>query len=257
MTTVYDNIGGSYRKTRDADPRIVDLLVDALDTKPPGAIIEIGAGTGNYANALAESGYRLTALEPSATMRAQAKPHPGVSWKDGLAENLPYKDRAFDAAIMVLSAHHFSDLPLALSEALRVTRFGRLVMFTFDPDLDPDFWLFKYFPAFRIQMRQTFPPLNKIAEISGCSLKVHRFPLPNDLRDHFAASGWNRPEIYLDPDYRAGISSFSLTSQKEVEGGLLRLGTDLSDGTWDAQYGRLRDRSCYDAGYVCLQLTRK
>jgi len=241
--------------TRGSDARIVDLLVKAIGIDPPGSIIEIGAGTGNYAYALAELGYKITALEPSDTMRGQAKPHPRVSWKDGLAEKLPFEDSAFDAAIMVMAAHHFSDLTLALSEALRVTRFGRLIMFTFDPDLDQNFWLFNYFPTFRTQMRQTFPPLNKIAEISGCRMTVQRFPLPNDLRDHFAASGWNRPEIYLDPKYRAGISSFFLTNQQEVASGLLRLSADLADGRWDDQFGRLRDQAYYDAGYVCLQLT--
>ena len=47
-------------------------LVRLLDLPADASIADIGAGTGNYANALAAAGYRVQAIEPSATMRAQA-----------------------------------------------------------------------------------------------------------------------------------------------------------------------------------------
>ena len=49
-------------------------------------IADIGAGAGNYAAALADRGYRVMAVEPSAAMRAQAAPHDNVTWISGSAE---------------------------------------------------------------------------------------------------------------------------------------------------------------------------
>jgi precorrin-6B methylase 2 len=69
---VYDTIGKDLNANRRNDPCLVAALSGQLRL-PPGALLaDIGAGTGNYANAMAAAGYQINAVEPSAAMRAQA-----------------------------------------------------------------------------------------------------------------------------------------------------------------------------------------
>lgn len=57
----------------------------ALLPPPPAAVIDIGAGTGRDAGALAARGYSVTAVEPTAAMRAHGQrlhPSPAIAWID-------------------------------------------------------------------------------------------------------------------------------------------------------------------------------
>ena len=71
-TSLYDKIGITYRQTRRADPRIVEKLITLLNLAAGTCIADVGAGTGNYSNALADAGFTVRAIEPSPIMRAQA-----------------------------------------------------------------------------------------------------------------------------------------------------------------------------------------
>lgn len=79
MTTEYDRIGKTYTSTRAADPRISQNLIELLKLPPNSSIIDIGAGSGNYSLALAEHGFRVTAVELSEIMRKQEKYRDGKS----------------------------------------------------------------------------------------------------------------------------------------------------------------------------------
>nr|WP_236117322.1 hypothetical protein [Hassalia byssoidea] len=76
--------------------------------------------------------------------------------------------------------------------------------------------------------------------------------LPHDLTDMFAASGWRRPEIYLNPEVRANISALALADASVVEEGVVKLKEDLSTGKWNAKYGEIRNLSEIDVGYRFL-----
>ena len=65
-------------------------------------------------------------------------------------------------------------------------------------------------------------------EAAGNTAEVYPFRLPHDLWDNFAAAGWRRPEVYLDPDVRAGMSAFALAKPRAVEEGVGRLRRDLA-----------------------------
>lgn len=72
--------------------------------------------------------------------------------------------------------------------------------------------------------------------------------------DNFAASGWRRPEIYLEESYRAGISSFASASPELVAEGVRKLAEDLDSGTWEARYVDLRELEVLDVGYLFLRV---
>ena len=61
----YDRIGFGYNQHRAAEPSVVQSLVRLLDLPVGSVIADVGAGTGNYSNALAGHGYKLYAIEPS------------------------------------------------------------------------------------------------------------------------------------------------------------------------------------------------
>ena len=251
--TLYDVIGKTYTQTRKADPRIAEKLLEILTSSPVSTIADIGAGTGSYATVLADYGYRILAIEPSATMRDQAMSNPNIQWSEGFAENIPLSDKVVDAVIVMLAIHHFSNYRQALKEIHRIVGNGQIVFFTCDPFVASNFWLNEYFPSFTKDLNSTFLPLPKLVQeikaIADSVVNVIPFSLPHDLSDSFAGVGWRRPELYLDGNIRSGISSFSKINDHELNSGLLRLGEDLESGRWDKKYGHLRQQSQYDIGY--------
>jgi SAM-dependent methyltransferase len=162
-------------------------------------------------------------------------------------------DRSADAAIIMLAFHHFPSYQQALQEIYRVTDGGRLVLFTYDPEMISSFWLTQYFPSFVADVKSTFLPIatltSEIESIINAAVNIVSFPLPHDLSDSFAAVGWSRPELYLDDRIRNGISSFAKITDDELDRGLSNLREDLETGGWDRKYGYLRQQTHHDVGY--------
>jgi SAM-dependent methyltransferase len=68
------------------------------------------------------------AVDPSESFVAAAQErHPGVSVQRAAAEELPFDDRAFDAALAQLVVHFMADPVIGLREMARVTRTGGVV----------------------------------------------------------------------------------------------------------------------------------
>lgn len=86
MSNVYDTqsqeLAGRYRSMSPGD--VHQAWLPLLDKRPPGLACDVGAGSGRDASWLAEKGWDVIAMEPSAGMReqAQAGSHPNVTWLD-------------------------------------------------------------------------------------------------------------------------------------------------------------------------------
>lgn len=258
MSSHYDTIGETYTTTRAADPRIRQRLLELLDVPAGSRLIDIGAGTGNYSNALAEAGFEVWAVEPSAVMRGQASPHERVHWVEGQAEDLCFENGEFAGAIMTLSLHHLADWRQGIKEALRVSGGGPLVIFAFDSEYKADFWLFDYFPQFIEIDRDWAPTMAELKqfveqELQG-SYERFPFPLPQDLVDHFMSADWANPDAYLREEFRRGISSFAKLNPDHLQAGLKRLADELVDGRWREKYGKLLELDEYDRGYLFLRI---
>lgn len=249
---LFDTIGETYTDTRQSDERIVALLVEYLGLDHGATVADIGAGTGNYSVALAKAGFRVFAVEPSSVMLRHARSHPLVEWREGCAENVPLPDASVDGVVSTLAVCHFSDVEKAISEMARITDTGPVVIFTFDRSFGRDTWMYEYFPFFWDTFDQ-YPYPDKLARIlaiaTGKETDIVPFPLPPDLRDHFAAAAWQNPERYLEDRYRENISSFQKADSGAVGQGIARLAEDLASGAWEKRHGAVLDQTELDAGY--------
>ena len=120
---LYDTIGATYTVTRRTEPRIAAQVWAALGDAR--TVLNVGAGTGSYE----PPDRNVLAVEPSALMRAQRRPD-AAPCLAGFAENLPFDDQSFDAAMAFSTIHHWQDPIAGLREMRRVAR--RVVVFAFD-----------------------------------------------------------------------------------------------------------------------------
>ena len=138
---LYDRIGRGYSTTRQTDPRLAQLIWDALGDAE--TVLNVGAGTGAYE----PSDRTVLAVEPSTVMLGQ-RPSNTAPAIQASAESLPFADNSFDAVMAVHTDHHWRDRRQGLRELRRVAR-RRVVLFNADPAEAERFWLTtEYLPAF-------------------------------------------------------------------------------------------------------------
>jgi ubiquinone/menaquinone biosynthesis C-methylase UbiE len=106
-----------------------DAVRSHLRPSPGMTLVDIGAGTGQFAVAFSEwFGLSVLAVEPSAAMRDQISRTPAVKVLEGSATALPLSDDSADAAWLSLVIHHIPDLAAAAHEIRRVLRPGAPVL---------------------------------------------------------------------------------------------------------------------------------
>jgi len=243
MSASYDTIGVNYSDLRKPDARIEAAIGDALG--PAQTVLNVGAGTGSYEPA----GRTVTALELSAEMISQrgAVAAPVVQ---GTAEDLPFADNAFDAAMAILTVHHWSDQEKGLKALRRVAR-DRVVLLTYDPSFR-GFWLADYFPGLVTLDEEQMPRMSDYAAWLG-PVEITAVPIPQDCTDGFLCAYWKRPAAYLDPRIRAAISSFWKIG--DLSEGLEKLAADLDSGAWAERHAGLHELDECDFGYRLVTTT--
>jgi len=128
---LYDTISTGYIPTRRPDARIAQHIHTALGDAQ--TIVNVGAGTGNYEPV----DRAVVAVEPSAEMIAK-RPQKPTTALQAAAENLPFPDGSFDAAMAVLTIHHWQNWRQGLAEMQRVAT--TQVILLFEPAMINQFW---------------------------------------------------------------------------------------------------------------------
>jgi SAM-dependent methyltransferase len=233
----YDIIGLDYAQLRKPDPRIAAAIQQALGQAE--TVLNVGAGTGSYEPV----DRRVTAVEPSREMIRQ-RGSSAAKAIQASADRLPFHDAAFDAAMAILTVHHWPDKEAGLHELRRVTR-GRIVLLTFDPAHRP--WLTDYLPELIRLDEAQLPAMSDYERWLG-PVQITPVLVPHDCTDGFLYAYWRRPGAYLDARIRSGSSSFWAIGGS-VESGLERLKQDLETGEWERRYAELLRLDAYDAGY--------
>ena len=232
----YERYGGGYALKRRPDPRIATMVHAALGTAR--TIINIGAGAGSY-----EPADRwVLAVEPAAAMRAQ-RPRGAAPAMRGFAEELPFDDKTFDAAMAMLTVHQWTDQRRGIAELRRVTR-GPIVVLTFDPVALREFWLHEYGPELTAGDEGRMPPIAALCEMLG-PCRVERVPMALDCQDGFTEAYYGRPEAFLDPQVRAAQSVWRFVESATQDRIVALLRDELGSGVWDRKYGHLRSQERY------------
>jgi SAM-dependent methyltransferase len=228
----YEAGGSGYAARRRTDPRIAALVHAALGDAV--TVVNVGAGAGSYE----PEDRDVTAVEPSASMRGQRPAHlaPAI---DAVAEDLPFADDSFDAAMASVTVHQWPDADQGLRELRRVSR-GPVVILTFDGDALKKFWLAEYAPELIAAERLRFPAISRIQAVLGGISVVTAVPVPIDCVDGFTEAYYARPEQFLDPAVRQSQSAWGFVDSAVADRYVARLRDDLESGVWDRRFGALR-----------------
>lgn len=228
----YERGGQQYARHRQTDPRIAAHIHSALGSAH--TVLNVGAGAGSYEP---QDRY-VVAVEPSAVMRAQRPDHLVPALR-GVADALPFDDGSFDAAMALVTVHHWPDIERGLRELRRVAR-GPVLVLTFDPAALDNFWNAHYFPELIAVERARYPPIELITGALGGPCDVLPIPVPFDCVDGFQEAFYGRPEAFLDPAVRKAQSAWGFLPTGLEAQLVERLATDLRTGDWDARYGEHR-----------------
>jgi SAM-dependent methyltransferase len=113
----YDRFMGRYSK------KLAAQMADLARVAAGQRVLDVGSGTGMLTDELLGRTENVSAIDPSepfvVTLRER---HPDLDVQLGAAEELPYEDGTFDAALAQLVVHFMSDPVRGLAEMARVTR---------------------------------------------------------------------------------------------------------------------------------------
>lgn len=239
---LYDQIGHGYARMRQEDPHLRQLIFDALGGA--ASVVNVGAGAGSYE----PRDRHVIAIEPSAVMAAQRPPHltPAIrAW----AAALPLHDGSVDAAMAVLSLHHWGDQrQQGVRELRRVSR-GPIVVVTIDPAVSRQMWLMRdYLPEIADLDDAILPAIDDVADWLGGAVTVDTVPVARGTPDRTLLSFWAHPRRVLDPAARAAASGLARMPSDVIDRVVSELARDLDSGAWHRRNGYLDSLDALDAG---------
>lgn len=239
IAPVYDHIGRGYAAQRRADPRWTAAIEAALGGAR--SVASIGAGTGSY-----EPATTIVAVEPSSVMVGQRAfgAAPAVR---GVAGRLPLRDGAVDAALVVLSLHHWPDWRAGLAELRRVSR--RQVVVTFDGSFHQRLWLIADYLPEIAALPASHPPAPEVAAEALGGATVTPLLVPHDTIDGTLWAGWRRPGRYLRPEVQAAASGTAALAPAVLARGIDALRRDLASGEWRRRHADLLTQDSIDGGF--------
>jgi SAM-dependent methyltransferase len=246
----YDSIGHGYARTRHEERRFRELIAAALGSAR--TVVNVGAGAGSY-----EPRDRyVIPIEPSDVMAAQ-RPREMAPVLRCVAQNLPLRDGAVDAAMSVLSVHHWDEGQEKGVREMRRVAIGPVVILTCDAEVSGAMWLMAdYLPEVAELDRRVFPRMEQLATWLGGKTQVEAVPIPRDTPDWMLMSFWAHPERVLDASARNATSGFARMAAAVVDRVVAAVQRDLDDGSWESRYGHLRMLDAYDVGLRLVINTR-
>jgi SAM-dependent methyltransferase len=120
-----DNAAGYGRLTGRITARVADALLDAAAVRAGTRVLDVGCGSGDLCAAAAARGARATGVDLAEGMlRAAREAHPELDLRRANAEDLPFADASFDAALAAFLVNHLPHPERGAAELRRVVAPG-------------------------------------------------------------------------------------------------------------------------------------
>lgn len=171
--------------------RFIDPLLQSLGVKPGMSLLDIACGPGYAAHAAYLQGAHPTGVDFSKQMIAIAKKkYPEVSFIEGDAQSLAFKNKSFDVVAMNFGLLHLPDPDKALNEICRVLRAeGRLGFTVWAPP--------EYSEGSRVMQSAIEKFGNMDVELPE-GPPYFRFGEERECRKSLTAAGFNQPSIKFE-----------------------------------------------------------
>jgi len=122
----YDNFMGRFSS------RLAPLFADFAGVQAGDRVLDVGAGTGMLTQELVRRGAEVAAIDPApAFAETLRRRFADLDVREGPAEQLPWEDGSFDAALAQLVVAFMDDAPKGVAEMARVAN-GRVAVCMWD-----------------------------------------------------------------------------------------------------------------------------
>jgi len=149
--------GSLYNAARPDYPLVaIEHFVATLGIMPTTHVLDLGAGTGIFTRQILPYVAKVTAVDPSSSMRASLRSEtPGVEVLEGSDVSIPLGEGVVDA-VFVAQAFHWFDAPRALAEIHRVLVPGGALGLIWNERDETVAWVEELSRAMRWDVRQPY-----------------------------------------------------------------------------------------------------
>ena len=133
---------GDYRSIGKVISPVSAKLVRLVNVKPVDSVLDVACGFGNTAITARRAGAKVTGIDITPELLAQAKEEEsiakvsGIDWREGNAENLPFEDESFDIVLSTFGHMFALNQKATAKEMQRVLKKGGRIGFaTWSPEL--------------------------------------------------------------------------------------------------------------------------
>jgi len=113
----------SEKRISFLDPELIVSKCIEISTLSSGTILDIGTGTGLFAEQFQNKGFKVTGIDDNEVMIKEAQRLvPTSHFIQASADKIPFKDNEFDFALMAHLLHEVENPEAVINEAKRVTK---------------------------------------------------------------------------------------------------------------------------------------
>lgn len=229
----YEAQARTYDRTRGASPTVVRILAKYLGSPDGHRLLDVAGGTGNYAQVMQARGFDVfvTDIERAMLAGSVRKLGPGRQVVAD-ATALPFRDQAFDCAMIVTAIHLIKPAVKALAEARRLIRDGPLVVSTATEENVRHLFIRDYFPTAHIPFDENPPraQLENWVRQAGFSRVEWETFVYLDSADATLVALHTDPLRLAGPAYLRNTSFFQRLPEPAQREGLAKLAGDLRSG---------------------------